>query len=221
MGGKTLQNLLSTAVVLELYGLKGSKLLHVKEYPSNLFMFYNFYSGDLTLDLTTQSMIKSSLCRENPTYICTYSVKWYLIIQQCFLFSICSLCHRPYNNICGFSTDEYWPTSTSVPCALYSWYDVSDWLKKEGGEETLEWCTSGQNHSACSLDIEGCLKNNKPLKRQRKIHLKIPPAFVVCCKFLLTLFNKVKYRDKQCGPRSDCSYRSSLIWVYTVCWKGF
>ena len=36
-------------------------------------------------------------------------------------------------------------------------------------------------------------------------------CFVVCCKFLLTLFNKVKYRDKQCGPRSDCSYRSSLI----------
>ena len=28
-----------------------------------------------------------------------------------------------------------------------------------------------------------------------KIHMKIPPAFVVCCKFFLTLFNKVKYRD--------------------------
>ena len=23
--------------------------------------------------------------------------------------------------------------------------------------------------------------------------------------------------DKQCGPRSDCSYRSSLIWVHPVC----
>ena len=23
--------------------------------------------------------------------------------------------------------------------------------------------------------------------------------------------------DKQCGPRSDCSYRSSLIWVHAVC----
>ena len=44
-----------------------------------------------------------------------------------------------------------------------------------------------------------------------KNHLKIPSAFVVCCKFLLTLFNKVKYRDKQCGPRSACSYRSSLV----------
>ena len=31
------------------------------------------------------------------------------------------------------------------------------------------------------------------LKTPAKIHLKIPSAFVVCCKFLLTLFNKVKY----------------------------
>ena len=23
---------------------------------------------------------------------------------------------------------------------------------------------------------------------------------------------------KQCGPRSDCSFRNSLIWVHTVCW---
>ena len=23
--------------------------------------------------------------------------------------------------------------------------------------------------------------------------------------------------DKQCRPRSDCSFRSSLIWIYTVC----
>ena len=49
------------------------------------------------------------------------------------------------------------------------------------------------------------------LKTPAKIHLKILSAFVVCCKFLLTSFNKVKYRDKQCGPRSDCSYRGSLI----------
>ena len=55
----------------------------------------------------------------------------------------------------------------------------------------------------------------------RLVCCTILSAFVVCCKCLLTLFNKVKYRDKQCGPRSDCSYRSSLIGVYTVCWKGF
>ena len=35
-----------------------------------------------------------------------------------------------------------------------------------------------------------------------KNHLKIPSAFVVCCNFLLILFNKAKYRDKQCGPES-------------------
>ena len=59
------------------------------------------------------------------------------------------------------------------------------------------------------------------LKTPAKNDPKIPSVFVVCCNFLLTLFTKAKYRDKQCGPRSDCSYRSSLIGVYTVCWKGF
>ena len=59
------------------------------------------------------------------------------------------------------------------------------------------------------------------LKTPAKIHLKITSAFVVSCNFLLKLFNEVKYTDKQCGPRSDCSYRSSLILVFTVCWKGF
>ena len=37
-------------------------------------------------------------------------------------------------------------------------------------------------------------------------------CFVVCGNFR-SLFNK------QCRPRSDCSYRSSLIWVHTVCLK--
>ena len=36
-----------------------------------------------------------------------------------------------------------------------------------------------------------------------KQHLKILLAFVVCCNFLITLFNKVKHRDKQCRLRSD------------------
>ena len=30
-----------------------------------------------------------------------------------------------------------------------------------------------------------------------------------------------KYRSQQRGPRSDCSYRSSLICVHTVCHRGF
>ena len=29
------------------------------------------------------------------------------------------------------------------------------------------------------------------------------------------------YRSKQCGPRTECSYRSSLIWVHTVFHRGF
>ena len=41
------------------------------------------------------------------------------------------------------------------------------------------------------------------LKTPAKNYPKIPSAFVVCCKFLLKLFNKAKYRDKQCGPRSE------------------
>ena len=32
---------------------------------------------------------------------------------------------------------------------------------------------------------------------------------------------RIKYRSKQRGPRTDCSYRSSLIWVHTVCHRGF
>ena len=30
---------------------------------------------------------------------------------------------------------------------------------------------------------------------RKKIHLKMPSAEVVCCQFLLTLFNKAKYRQ--------------------------
>ena len=32
---------------------------------------------------------------------------------------------------------------------------------------------------------------------------------------------QTKYRSKQRGPRTDCSYRSSLIWVHTVCHRDF
>ena len=38
------------------------------------------------------------------------------------------------------------------------------------------------------------------------------PSDAYFCYYL----TKVKYRGKQCGPISDCSYSSSLIWVYTV-----
>ena len=38
---------------------------------------------------------------------------------------------------------------------------------------------------------------------------------VVCFSRLLKCLRSLF--DKQCGPRSDCSYRSSLIWVQAVC----
>ena len=48
---------------------------------------------------------------------------------------------------------------------------------------------------------------------------------VVCLCRLLNIFadfsNLFLRTGKQCGPRSDCSYRSSLIWVHTVCKNDF
>ena len=46
--------------------------------------------------------------------------------------------------------------------------------------------------------------------------LKAPIATKVVCFSLLLKCLRSLY-DKQCGPRSDCSYRSSLIRVHTVC----
>ena len=44
---------------------------------------------------------------------------------------------------------------------------------------------------------------------------------VVCLCRLLNILanfsNLFLHTGKQCGPRSDCSCRSSLIWVHTVC----
>ena len=40
---------------------------------------------------------------------------------------------------------------------------------------------------------------------------------VVCWIFLQTSQSYFLHTGKQCGPRSDCSFRSSLIWVHTVC----
>ena len=48
---------------------------------------------------------------------------------------------------------------------------------------------------------------------------------VVCLYPLLDILanfsNLFLLTGKQCGPRSDCSYRSSLIWVHTVCRSDF
>ena len=46
--------------------------------------------------------------------------------------------------------------------------------------------------------------------------LKAPIAIKVVCFSRLLKCLRSLY-GKQCGPRSDCSYRSSLFWVHTVC----
>ena len=46
-------------------------------------------------------------------------------------------------------------------------------------------------------------------------------AEVVCCKELPIITDKFQYGIKQSGPRTDCSYRSSLIWVHSVCQRDF
>ena len=44
---------------------------------------------------------------------------------------------------------------------------------------------------------------------------------VICWIFLQTSQSYFLHTGKQCGPRSDCSWRSSLIWVHTVCRNDF
>ena len=47
-------------------------------------------------------------------------------------------------------------------------------------------------------------------------NLNVPiPTKVVCFSGLLKCLRSLY--SKQCGPRSDCSYRSSLFWVLAVC----
>ena len=46
--------------------------------------------------------------------------------------------------------------------------------------------------------------------------LKAPIATKVVC-FSCLLKSVRSLYGKQCGPRSDCSYRSSLFWVHAIC----
>ena len=48
------------------------------------------------------------------------------------------------------------------------------------------------------------------------LNLNAPIAAKVVCFSRLLKCLKSLY-GKQCGPRTDCSYRSSLFWVHTVC----
>ena len=56
----------------------------------------------------------------------------------------------------------------------------------------------------------------KSLLRSFELTLKAPIATkVVCFSCLLKCLRSIY--DKQCGLRSDCSYRISLSWVHVVC----
>ena len=60
--------------------------------------------------------------------------------------------------------------------------------------------------------------DNKSMKITQYVELTLngPIATkVVCFSRLLKCFRS--FYGKQCGPRSDCSYRSSLVWVHAVC----
>ena len=50
--------------------------------------------------------------------------------------------------------------------------------------------------------------------------LNAPITTKVVCFSLLLKCLKSLY-GKQCGPRSDCSYRSSLFWVHAVCFYTY
>ena len=77
----------------------------------------------------------------------------------------------------------------------------------------------------CSLEV---LKNKHKLSTNScllpeflfVLTLKTPiPTKVVCFSRLLKCLRNLY--GKQCGPRSDCSYRSSLFWVHTVCFYTY
>ena len=91
------------------------------------------------------------------------------------------------------------------------------YLAKLGFKLATPW--SAVRHAYCYLLHYGArlkVTNKILLVSQDTVYflpltLKLPitttaVCFVICCHFC-----------KQCGPRSDCSSRSSLIWVHTVC----
>ena len=68
-------------------------------------------------------------------------------------------------------------------------------------------------------ESRGCIRvlNGKRLMiKAGKLTLNAPiPTKVVCYSPLLKCLSSLY--GKQCGPRSNCSYRSSLFWVHAVC----
>ena len=60
------------------------------------------------------------------------------------------------------------------------------------------------------------VKPSKTIQNTSDLTLNAPiTTKVVCLSRLLKRLRRLF--GKQCGPRSDCSYRSSLFWIHTVC----
>ena len=84
------------------------------------------------------------------------------------------------------------------------------------------WCLSCYTlmfSSACAVSGWSFLSSNFASPSTLPISaltLNAPIATKVVCFSRLLKCLRSLY-GKQCGPRSDCSYRSSLIWVLTVC----
>ena len=55
----------------------------------------------------------------------------------------------------------------------------------------------------------------QPVCKDTLLTLNAPTATKVVC--FSHLLKCLSLDGKQCGPRSDCSYRSSLFWVHPVC----
>ena len=67
-----------------------------------------------------------------------------------------------------------------------------------------------------SLETQRRWKGPRQVCKTRTLTLNAPIATkVVCFSRLLKCLRSIY--DKQCEPRSDCSYRSRLFWVHTVC----
>ena len=88
-------------------------------------------------------------------------------------------------------------------CAFRIPLDIKDWIN-------IRWLS-------CIAVIVTDLLTEKGKKR---LTLNAPIAMKVICFSRLLKCLRSLY-GKQCGPRSDCSYRSRLFWVHTVCFYSW
>ena len=97
-------------------------------------------------------------------------------------------------------------TPYEIPNKMPVLYD-GETLSMKFDQPILKIELNGKNLESISSnsDIQVC-----------RLTLKAPITTKVICFSCLLKCLRSLY-GKQCGPRSDCSYRSSLFWVHTVC----